>query len=299
MEKQSVAIGVDRLVIALLTSDTSSGVVYGTPEEIKGVSEIGLTINNSRGVFYADDGSYETYEQQGDIDALISLAGLSAEKRAEYTGASYSSANGAAVDGKSDNPPYVAIGFRTQKANTKYRYVWLLKGQLSKPNRTNQTKGSTTNPQPEQYNFKALHREYDGNWRRTLDSDDANCPTGLTDALLYNITTGWFSNPDYVPVAPGTAIADLAASSGTGSGEIDLTFSAATSATSVKVQVNDAALGSTWIDATTSAALDATSTTATVTGLTAGNTYNLRLVVVGGTKNGISNTASAAAGTGA
>ena len=294
MERQSVKIGVDRLCYALMLTDNSGGATYDIVESIPGTTEVGITQNNSVGTFYADDGSYETYNQQGDIELSISLAGLSQKVRALLTGASYS-VNGLATDGKADNAPNVAIGFRTQKANGKYRYVWVYKGKFSKSDGTHQTKTGTVTTQTEQYSYKALHREYDGKWRQMLDSDDENLPIGLSDGDLYNITTGWFSSPNYVPVAPGTPISDLAAATSLTSGAIDLTFSAPTGATSVKAQVNDPTIG-VWTDVTTEAPITASSTSAKIIGLTAGNTYSCRLVVIGGASNGTSNADSAAAG---
>jgi|GEM_PF-658095 len=295
MDRQSVLIDVDRLVVARLLADDENGVSYAAPESVPGVTGIALTLNHSIGTFYADGGVYETFPQQGDIEASVSLAGLSAEKRAEYTGANYSATTGLVVDGKADNPPYVAIGFRSQKANGRYRYVWLYKGKFSKSDSANRTKSGSVTPQPEKYTFKAAMRDYDGNWRQMLDSDDANLPAGLTDSELSSIVTGWFSSPDYVPAAPGTPITDLAAATGISPGQIVLTFPAPTGLTNARAQVRDASLGI-WVDAMLADAITGASTSAVITGLTAGNTYECRLVVTGGARNGISNTDSAAAG---
>ncbi len=293
MEKQSIRIGVDKLYYALMLSDTVGEASYANPEQIQGTTEIALTLNNTVGTFYADDGAYEAFTQQGDIEFAISLAGLSQEVRARLTGAQYDPLTGLAVDGQTDSPPNVAIGFRSQKANGQYRYVWVLKGKFSKANATYSTKGSTVTPQAEQYTYKALNRIYDNNWRQMLDSDDANLPIGLNNAALSDPITGWFSSPNYRPAAPGTPISDLAAATGLTTGTIGLTFSAPAGATLIKAQVE--VLGS-WIDVATEASITAASTSAKIIGLTAGNTYTCRLVVVGGASNGISNSAGAAAG---
>lgn len=291
MNGQSVKIGVDRAFIAEVTSDNESGVVYAASEAIPGVTEIAVTTNNAVGTFRADDGIYETYQQQGDVEVQISLAGLSQSVYAKVTGARYDATTGLSKDGKIDAPNAFALGFRTQKANGSYQYVWLLKGKFNKPDQTSTTKGDGDTAVADQYTFMAENRIFDGDWRNRFDSDDENAPIGLSDTLLNNATTGWFASPDYVPTAPGVAIADLSASTGTVVGTIDLTFSAPTDAASVKAQISDL---NGWVDASTSAEITAASTAATITGLTAGNTYRARLVVVGGAKNGISNVESAA-----
>lgn len=123
-------------------------------------------------------------------------------------------------------------------------------------------------------------------------SGEPNAPVGLTDVLLTNESTGFFSDPNFVPSAPGTAVADFAIATGV-AGAVDATWTAAVGASSVKIQVLDPVSGD-YNDTSVSIAVGASS--ATVTGLTSGNTYTARLVVVSGTNNGISNTDTAAAG---
>lgn len=67
------------------------------------------------------------------------------------------------------------------------------------------------------------------------------------------------------------------------------TWTAATGATSVKIQQSIAGSGN-WIDATMPGTLDATSTTGAAINLTPGASYDFRLVVEGGSFAGISNT---------
>jgi phi13 family phage major tail protein len=294
MIKPLPRIGVDQAYYCLLTQDDSSGVTYGSPTRMQGVNSISYNPNSQMEVYYADDGAYTSASQDGDIDLTVNIADLDPSVYAEILGVTRG-ANGVIDESKTDNPPELAFGYRTQKSNGEYRFIWVLKGKFSKPAVEAQTKGSSINFQGTELNFKGLNRDYDGKKRRRVDSDDESIPTGVTATTLNNATTGWFSDPDYVVVAAGTPLADVAAASGSGSGEIDLTFTAPAGATSVKAQINDAALGSTWVDATTAAAITAASTTATITGLTPGNTYDCRLVVTGGASNGISNTDDAVA----
>lgn len=201
MNKQAVKIGVDRLFLAKLTKDDVTGVTYDTAFAVPGVTEIGLTVNNSTEVFYADDGAYDAYQQQGEVEASISLAGLSAEVLSQVTGSTYSVTNGLIKDNKSDSPDEYAVGFRTQKSNGEYQYCWLLKGKFSKPNQTATTKSGSATPQPEQYSYKALMRVYDGDWRHRVNSDDENLPTNVNKTTLDDVASGWWSTPDFVPVA--------------------------------------------------------------------------------------------------
>ncbi|MCM3749825.1 S-layer homology domain-containing protein [Paenibacillus pasadenensis] len=85
---------------------------------------------------------------------------------------------------------------------------------------------------------------------------------------------------------PVAQIADLSAAPG--DGEVGLTFTAASGATSVTVEQSSNG-GATWTTAATVETLDASSTSATVTGLNNGQTYTFRLKISGGPHAGISN----------
>jgi len=260
---------------------------------LPGVSSIGYKPNSQVVKYFADDGVYAVSHGDGGVEVEIKVADLLPEDYATLIGASISS-TGVVEEYNKETPPEVAIGYRSLKSNGYYRYEWLMKGQFSKPDQESATKGESIENKDRTIKFTPMNRVSDGKVRRFFDSDGESAPVGLTDAMLVNASTGWFSKPDYVPVAPGTVINNLVASTGSSSGEISLAFDAPTNATSVKAQVQDEALG-VWADATTAANITAASTTAIITGLTAGNTYNCRLIVVGGDKNGVSNDDSASA----
>jgi len=288
-------IGVDRAFYCPITTDDSAEIVYGTPVELLGVSQVRYNPNTQMAVFYADDGAYESVSQDGETDLLLNAADLDPDDYAFLMGLTQSATTGVIDEDTDDNPPTVAFGYRTQKSDGSYRYIWILKGKFGKPSLDALTKSNSINMQEREIPFKGLNRDYDGKKRRRVDSDDALLPTGLTNAALNSSVTGWFSDPDYAPVAPGTALSDVVAVvSEETNGGIDLTFTAAAAATGITAQVYDAVYG-TWKTVSTLATITAASTTATITGLTEGNTYTCRLIVVGGGSNGITNTDSAPA----
>ena len=294
MTKPLPRIGVDKLYYVPIVTDEKEGTAYGAPVNMPGVTDIGYKPNSKQVVFAADDGIYASVTTDGEIEVEISVADILAEDYAYLMGSGISS-EGVVKESSSDVPKEVALGYRSMKSDGSYRYEWILKGTFQKPGQTSKSKGQSVEPQSKTVKYTALNRVSDGSTRRWYDSDNKAAPVGLNDAALSDDVTGWFSNPDYVPTAPGTPIGDLAAATGEQSGEIDVTFTAPAAADSVKIQVSDGAIGI-WTDAETEEELTETSTAATITGLTAGNTYSIRLIVMGGTKNGISNTASAQAG---
>jgi len=297
MSRPLPKIGVDHFGYWILDSDTDTSDVaadYGSFYPIKGITAAKFNPNSGGSTFYADNGLYESATYTGDIDVTISVAEIPPADFARLFGSTYGASTGLVEEYNTDAAPYVAIGFRAMKSDGHYRYISFKKGRFTKPSEDVQTKGNSISFQTQDVIFKGVCRTYDGKYKAWVDSDDSNLPAGVTDTVLNNESTGFFSTPDYTPVATTTPISDLAAVSGDAGGEIDLTFTAAASATSVKAQIADPAI-LTWTDATTSATLTAASTSATITGLTEGNTYSVRLVVVGGTKAGISNTDDAVA----
>jgi phi13 family phage major tail protein len=296
MEKESVRIGVDQLYYAKITADTVAALTYGAPVPLKGLNEVVVTRNSTKLIHYSDNMPSELIPQDGETTVQVNLDGLSSAVKADILGTTYSASTGLYQEGNGEVAPYIALGYRSKKGNGFYKYTWFLKGQISKANATDQTIGATVPVQTSQHVFTAIKPIYYANSKfgikNSYQSDDANAPSGLTDALLIVPETGFFSSPLYVPAAPGTAIADLAGTAGAGAaGTIALTFGAPTGCTGAFVQVKDP-MSSIWINAATVAAITAASTTATITGLTASNKYDVRLVVQGGTKNGISNTAA-------
>lgn len=126
------------------------------------------------------------------------------------------------------------------------------------------------------------------------NSTSATVP-GLTNGVQYwfkLVVTGGERNGTYLvictPEVPVNPISDLSATSG--NGEVSLTFSAPTDATSVKLLKSVASSSEGFEDAGID--LNSSSTSSTVTGLTNGVQYWFKLLVEGGPKAGISNIVS-------
>lgn len=291
-------IGVDMLYVAQVLQDTADGTQYGGSRWLQGLNNIGYDLGTQSQTYDADDSAYAVVSGDGNAQLAIRVADLTPEDRAWILGLMRDQ-YGVVSSGTTDNPPEMSVGFRSQKSNGQYRFVWLLKGRFQKGSETYTTKGSngiTFNDT--EIIFTALNRASDGKKDRQIDSDDPAIPAGMTVGMLSDPETGWFSSPNYIPTVTGSPISDLVATTGAGdNGTIDLTFSAPAGATSAKVQAKQ--IDGSWVDVQTAAAITASSTTATVTGLVAGNTYTLRMIVVGGEKAGASNEQSAKAKGGA
>lgn len=289
MAKPVPRIGVDKLYYALVLSDSEAGTEYSVPVWLQGVNQITYNPNVQTASYDADDGTYVSFSADGEVQTTITVADLKMDEYATLLGLQ-KDANGMVIEGEADNAPEVAVGFRSQKSDGTYRYIWVLKGKFAKAQEDYQTKGgSGITYQPRQIVHTALKRVYDGQRRHIQDTSDQNV---LTDAQLADATYGWFSSPNFdIASYSGTStpVSDLAASTGSNAGEIGIAWTAATGATGVSVQVSN---GGGW---STVANLTAADSSYTIAGLVAGAEYLVRLVVVGGTYAGVSNVDTATA----
>lgn len=288
MGKPLPRIGVDKLYYAKILSDTVSGVTYAAPVWLEGVNAVTYNPNTQSASYDADDGTYVSFSADGEITTTITVADLKQSDYAALLGLQMD-ANGMVIESDADNAPEVAIGFRSQKADGTYRYIWILKGKFAKSQEEYATKGgSGITYQGKQIVHTAIKRTYDGQKRHLLDTVD----TTLTDAELVSDVYGWFSSPNFTVAGysgSSTPVSSLVASTGSNAGEIGIAFTAATGATAVSVQVSN---GAGW---STVASLAADASSATIGGLVAGAEYFVRLVVVGGSNAGVSNVDSATA----
>lgn len=288
--KPAPRIGVDQLYYAKLVSDTTAGAVYSAPVWMQGVNAIGYNPNTQTSSYDADDGTYESYSADGEVQTTITVADLLPEIYADLLGLQID-ANGMVIEGEADNAPEVAIGFRSQKSNGAYRYIWILKGKFSKQQEDYSTKGGAgITYQPRTIMHTAQKRTFDGERRHILDGDNPLC--GLTNAQLADASTGWFSSPNFTVAgyAAATPVSNLSATTGGAAGQITLAWTAASGASNVAVQISS---GGEWMTVMNMTASDSA---ATVTGLVPGQDYLARLWVTGGANAGASNISAATAG---
>lgn len=194
----SVRIGVDNLVGAILSEDTSTTTTYTEIFPLPGVMKLNINPNASQETLFADDGPADTATTLGKIEVEIDKASLSTTEKGKMLGHGVD-ANGALVYGDSDTPPWMAIGFRTLKSNGKYRYVWLLKGKFMEPEENNETKGDSINFQNDTIKgqFAKVNKAYTVGgksvrpWKMEIDEED-------TGENIPNAIKKWFTKP-YLP----------------------------------------------------------------------------------------------------
>lgn len=176
-------IGLRDVHYALLTSDGSTGTVYSAPVKIAGAISANINPNTSSATLFADDGPYDSAATLGEISLELNLADVPPTASAAMLGHSYK--NGLLVKKSSDQPPYLAIGYRSLKSNGQYRYTWLYKGKFTDGEQNNQTKGDSIEYQTPTITGAFVKRDFDDAWQIEADSDDTAVKSG--------VITGWFT----------------------------------------------------------------------------------------------------------
>jgi phi13 family phage major tail protein len=171
-----VQVGLKDLHYAILTKDDSTGVVYQTPVKIAGAINAKISPKSDTQTLYADDGPSETVTTLGEIEVEFEAKDLPLSVQAALLGHSIS--NGILIKNANDIAPYVALGFRSQKSNGKYRYVWLFKGRFETPEQEYKTKEDKPSFQTPKIKGTFVKRDFDNNWQIIGDEDEA----GFTQA---------------------------------------------------------------------------------------------------------------------
>lgn len=176
-------IGLRDVYYALLKNDTPTEATYENPVRIVGAISANVNPNTSTATLFADDGPYDSASTMGEISLELNMADIPAAIGSVLLGHTY--ANGVLTKKASDQPPYVAIAYRSLKSNGAYRYTWLLKGKFAESEQNNQTKGDSIEYQTPTITGAFVKRDYDDAWQVEADSDDET----IADATI----TGWFT----------------------------------------------------------------------------------------------------------
>ncbi len=201
MEKNTPRqIGLKDVHIALLTSDGPAGTVYEEPIKIGRAITAKITPNVTSEAVYSDDSMEDELKAPPVIDVEIEQSALTLQERALILGKSYK--NGELVENANDTPPKLALLFRSEKSNSTaakpvHRYCVYYKGIFSEIEDEFETKGEKISPKSTKIKGKFYTREYDGNWRMMIDSDDESA-----DQSKINNFFNLVPEPSTVPEAP-------------------------------------------------------------------------------------------------
>ncbi len=169
----SATIGLKNVVLAPLTTDTESGHTYGDLQLLAGAIEASVTPDNADpDILYADDIEFDTLYPDPEISFKLKMADIPLTIQ-EMLFANTVDDNGVLIRTAQDKPPYFAVGFKSEKSNGKFRFVWLYKVRAKPLTENFATKeGNTVNRQTPEVEFTAIKRTHDGRYQAVADEDE-------------------------------------------------------------------------------------------------------------------------------
>ena len=184
----SSTIGLKNVVIAPLTTDTEEGHTYGDLQLVAGAIEASVTPDNAEpDILYADDVEFDTLYADPDISFKLKMVDIPLQIQ-EMIFANKIDENGVLIRTAQDKPPYFALGFKSEKSNGKFRYVWLYKCRATPLTENFATKeGNTITRQNPEVEFTAIKRTHDGRYQAVADEGENGFDATKAAAFLSSV----------------------------------------------------------------------------------------------------------------
>lgn len=193
--------GVEGLVAAEVTLDSSAAYTTGAVFAVAGVAEISKSTDSSNEAHYYDNIPAVVVANTSSDEVTISVSALDLEVLAKLTGQYYDSTIGAIVEGKRELK-YFALGYKTKKTNGDEMYVWRYKGTFNIPDQTNTTENDSTDASGQELVFTGISTTHKftktGKGAKAMVIDTAKNLVDVTN-FFASVTT-----PDSLPQGTGT-----------------------------------------------------------------------------------------------
>lgn len=177
----SATIGLKNVVLAPLTQDDATGHTYGTLQAVAGAIEASVTPDSTDpDILYADDSEFDVLYPDPSVTFKLKMADLPLSIQESVLGNSIDD-KGVLIRTAQDKPPYFAVGFKSEKSNGKFRYVWLYKVRAKPITESYATKeGDTVTRQTPEVEFTAIKRTHDGRYQAVADEGENGFTAGDT-----------------------------------------------------------------------------------------------------------------------
>ena len=184
----SSTVGLKNVVLAPLTVDTEETLTYGTLQAVAGAMEASITPDNTDpDIQYADDIEFDVLYADPSLSFKSKMADLPLAIQ-EMIFCNTIDDNGVLIRKASDKPPYFAIGFKSEKSNGKFRYIWLFKVRAKPVTENYATKeGGTITRQTGDVEWTAIKRTHDGAYQAVADEDENACTAAKGASFLATV----------------------------------------------------------------------------------------------------------------
>lgn len=148
--------GVEGLVYAPVTADTSEAITFGAVKALAGVAEISKTTDSTDEAHYYDNIPAIVVSSTGSDEITISTSAIPLDVLADITGQYYDATTGMFVE-QERTPKYFAIGYKTKTTDGVDMLVWRLKGRFNIPDQTNATENDGTDANGQEITFTGIN----------------------------------------------------------------------------------------------------------------------------------------------
>jgi phi13 family phage major tail protein len=182
-------VGLDQLYYAKITEDAQGIETYATPVSLAKAIKADLSIELAEAVLYADDGAAYTIKDFKSGKLTLEVDDIGVTAAADLTGAAVDS-NGVLISAAESEAVPVAIGFRAQKPDGRYRYLWVYRVKFGLPSTNFQTKGeSVTFNTPSIEGTIMRRNKPDARGKHPWKAEVTEGDAGVDAATI----TGWYS----------------------------------------------------------------------------------------------------------
>ena len=190
----SSTVGLKNMVIAPLTVDTEETLTYGDLQLVAGAIEATITPDNADpDIQYADDIEFDVLYPDPELTFTTKMADITLAIQEMIFGNNIDD-NGVLIRTSTDKPPYFAVGFKSEKSNGKFRFVWLYKVRAKPLTENYATKeGTTINRQTGEVEWTAIKRTHDSRYQAVADEGENGFTAAMGETFLTSVYTPSFT----------------------------------------------------------------------------------------------------------
>ena len=190
----SSTVGLKNMVIAPLTVDTEETLTYGDLQLVAGAIEATITPDNADpDIQYADDIEFDVLYPDPELTFTTKMADIPLAIQEMIFGNNIDD-NGVLIRTSTDKPPYFAVGFKSEKSNGKFRFVWLYKVRAKPLTENYATKeGTTINRQTGEVEWTAIKRTHDSRYQAFADEGENGFTAAMGETFLTSVYTPSFT----------------------------------------------------------------------------------------------------------
>ena len=191
----SSTIGLKNVVIAPLTVDTEETLTYGDLQLMAGAIEASITPDNTDpDKQYADDVEFSVIYPDPELTFKTKMADIPLAIQEMIFGNQIDD-NGVLIRTSTDQPPYFAVGFKSEKSDNTYRYVWLFKVRAKPVTENYATReGTSVTRQTGEVEWTAIKRTHDNQYQAVADEGQNGFTDEMAKTFLASVYTPVFTN---------------------------------------------------------------------------------------------------------